>query len=440
MAEQAFLGLRGNGDWVTDQRPKNFREGILYEWPNGDAPLTAMLSKLSSKGTDDPEFNWWTKKLPEQQGAITGLYTNAALTTAVVGAEVSGSVLYIKMAEADTKHFRAGHIVILRYTSDATAAVRAKVLDRVLNGASSYIVVRTLEADDNSSSFNLTNVDNCMIIGNVNPEGGERPEALAYDPTKYYNYTQIVRNSLEMTRTAKKTRLRTGDQYKEAKREALMLHSIEMEKMFIWGEKSEGTGDNGKPERTTQGMIPFIIENAAANVTNFQTVSTLNDIDFTGKTWLDEDGGELWLNAWLEQIFRYGRDEKMAFVGSGTLMNINRLVKAGAEINIVPGAAKYGIRVYTWIHSTGILHMKRAPLFSYNAADRNSMLVFEPQELMERPLDNTFFKSDQNKERNSSSDSGIDGTQEEYITETGMEVHFPDRHGYALGFGATNGG
>lgn len=25
-----FLGMRGTGDWVTDQRPKSWRETILY--------------------------------------------------------------------------------------------------------------------------------------------------------------------------------------------------------------------------------------------------------------------------------------------------------------------------------------------------------------------------------------------------------------------------
>lgn len=53
----AFLGMRGNGDWTTDQRPKNWREAILFRYPNGSAPLTAILSKMGSEKVDDPEFN-----------------------------------------------------------------------------------------------------------------------------------------------------------------------------------------------------------------------------------------------------------------------------------------------------------------------------------------------------------------------------------------------
>ena len=51
----AFLGMRGSGDWVTDQRPKNWREGILHLYPNGMAPLTAILSKMKEEKVDDPE-------------------------------------------------------------------------------------------------------------------------------------------------------------------------------------------------------------------------------------------------------------------------------------------------------------------------------------------------------------------------------------------------
>lgn len=53
----AVLGLRGTGDFSTDERPKNWRETLLYLFPNGDAPLTALLAKMKSEATDDPEFN-----------------------------------------------------------------------------------------------------------------------------------------------------------------------------------------------------------------------------------------------------------------------------------------------------------------------------------------------------------------------------------------------
>ena len=47
----AILGLRGSGDFTADERPKNWREMILYLNPNGEAPLTAFASLLKSEGT-----------------------------------------------------------------------------------------------------------------------------------------------------------------------------------------------------------------------------------------------------------------------------------------------------------------------------------------------------------------------------------------------------
>ena len=53
----AFMGMRGTGDWATDERPKNWRQGILFLYPTGSAPLTGLLSKMGEEVVTDPEFN-----------------------------------------------------------------------------------------------------------------------------------------------------------------------------------------------------------------------------------------------------------------------------------------------------------------------------------------------------------------------------------------------
>lgn len=58
---EVVAGLRGTGDFATDERPKNFREMILKRNPNGTAPLTALLAKMKKESVDDPEFAWWDK-------------------------------------------------------------------------------------------------------------------------------------------------------------------------------------------------------------------------------------------------------------------------------------------------------------------------------------------------------------------------------------------
>jgi len=40
----AFMGMRGTGDWATNQIPENFEQFIMHEFPNGSASLYAMQS------------------------------------------------------------------------------------------------------------------------------------------------------------------------------------------------------------------------------------------------------------------------------------------------------------------------------------------------------------------------------------------------------------
>lgn len=425
-----FLGMRGTGDWATDQRPKSWREFILYEYPNGSSPLTAIMSKLGSEKVDDPEFNWWTKTLPTQAATITGVYTDSLMSSAYTSGGVAGSIIYVKCSEDDISHFRAGHQVLLRDVSDYDVDVNGKVVAVQKNGASSCITVKLLEADTTTAqSHDLSNADRILVIGNINPEGATMPEAVAYDPTKIYNYTQIFRTPLDITRTARRTKLRTGDAYKEAKRECLELHSIEMEKAFIWGIRTENIGSNGKPERTTRGLIDIIKTYASTNVNDF----TLNT-SYSGDTWIAS--GEDWIDFYLERIFRYGKGEKLCLAGSGALLGLNKIGKTYGQWTFTPQTKSYGIQVVEWVTPFGKINIKTHPLFSYEEANRYSMVIYEPENLKSRIIDDTTFYSD--AEKQNTGYTRKDGTNEEYLTEIGLEFHFPSGWGYLNGVGQDN--
>lgn len=425
----AFLGMRGTGDWGADERPLNWRQGILYLYPNGMAPLTALLSMMGEESVDDPQYHWWTKLLAEQKATVTGVWTDALLTAAYVSGGVAGNTLYIQMAEADADEWRVGHQALLRDASHQDVDVNAKVTAVLKNGASSYIACKLLEDDDNGASTDLSDCDTALIIGSINAEGAPIPDAIAYNPVKWYNYTQIMRTPLEITRTAKLTKLRTVMAYKEAKREALELHSIEMEKAFLWGIRSENTGSNGKPERTTWGLIPATRDGNPAGVDDY----SLN-ASYSGQTWVE--GGEDWLDEKLEIIFRYGSNEKLGFAGSGALLGINRLAKTYGHINMTPTSAAYGMKVLSWITPFGTLHIKTHPLFSYDATTRNSMVVFEPRMLKYKYISDTMYKSDPALKQ--AGHTGYDGLKEEYLTECGLEYHHPTKFGYLTGLNVDN--
>ena len=430
-----FLGMRGTGDWVTDQRPLNWRQQIMYLYPNGMAPLTAILSMMGSESVDDPQFHWWTQEQTAVMGAVAGVWTLPDLSVAYAGGGVVGDVIYIQITTLLANRIREGHQILLRDVSDWRVDVTGKVIGVTIGAINAVLAIRLLEADDNAGvgGNDLQDCDAFKIIGNMNPEGGEMPDAIALNPVKVYNYTQIFRTPLSITRTARKTKLRTGDQYQKMKSEALEMHSWEMELAFLWGIATENIGDNGKPERTTKGVINFIRQYAAANCDDY----SLNPA-YTGQTWAV--GGELWLKAMLEQIFRYGAEEKLCLCGSGFLLGIDALAQSSGQINLQPGAKTYGMQIREWVTPFGSIYMKTHPLFSHDATTRNMGIILEPKELEYKYIDDTSFYGE-NSSKSHPEGYGqrrIDGTNEEYLTECGLEFGLPQKCGVIYGVGVDN--
>ena len=428
-----FLGMRGSNDWVEDQRPMNWRQQIMYLYPNGSAPLTAILSMMGSEKVDDAQFHWWTQEQSAVGGAIIGIFTTPALDVAYVDSGVAGDILYATVTTALANRIRKGHQILLRDASDYRVDVVGKITEVVRGGSVSTLAIKLLEDDDNSEDHDLSDCDTFKIIGNINPEGGEMPDAIALNPVKVYNYTQIFRTPLSITRTARATKLRTGDQYQKAKSEALEMHSWEMELAYLWGIRTENIGDNGKPERTTMGVINFIRQYAAINCDDY----TLNT-DFTGDAWVT--GGEIWLKAMLERIFRFGAGDKLCLCGSGFLLGIDALAMTGGQVNLQPGQKSYGMEIREWVTPFGSIYMKTHPLFSYDATTRNMGVILEPKELSNKFIDDTAFYGESNSKDHPEGygQRRIDGTNEEFLTEAGIEFGLPQKCAVLNGVGLPN--
>jgi len=427
-----FLGMRGNDDWVADQRPMNWRQQILYLYPNGSAPLTAILSMMGSQSVDDPQFHWWTQSQSAVSGAVAGVFTLPDLSVAYAAGGVAGDIVYVQITTVLGNRIREGHQILLRDASDFTVDVVGKVTGVTRGAVNTVLAVKLLEADDNSTTHDLSDCDNFKIIGNINPEGGEMPDAIALNPVKVYNYTQIFRTPLSLTRTAKKTKLRTPDQYQKAKSEALEMHSWEMELAFLWGIRTENTGDNGKPERTTMGVINFIRQFAPLNCDDFSTNAT-----YAGLAWAAAAGGLLWFDNMLEQIFRFGATEKLALCGSGAILGLQRLALVHGQIQLQNVPKAYGMEILRWVTPFGSIYLKTHPLFSHDATTRNMMVLLEPKELTYRYIDDTQFYNEANAKSHPEGYGGkrLDGTNEEFLTECGLEFGLSEKCAVLNGVG-----
>lgn len=436
----AYFGMRGSGNWSADERPKNWRQKILELYPNGDMPLTGILSKSKTKPTDDPEYNWWEEALASQAGDLNddGVYTDSSLSTAYTSSDsVSvGDTLYIKVGSDTANQIRKGHLVMLRFydstAPDNSRSKRGKVTNRAVNGDNSMIAVKMREADS-ASATNLSTANRIIVIGNSNSEGATMPDGIQYDPTKRVNYTQIFRTPLRFTGTALNTNLRTSDPYKRQKARILKYHGIEMERALIWnGSPYEGTGNNNMPEREAGGLINWIETYASDNTDNYVTSADVS----ASTTWTN--GGKDWLDYQFEKIFKYGRQRKLALCGTGALNAINSLAAQYGDINLTPTTKAYGLAVNEWITPFGNLDLMIHPLFSHEKTETDSMLIVEPENITLRPLQgrDTKYKKDDRLERGGA--GGVDGIEEEFLTEIGWEIWHPQTMGYLTGLGNTH--
>jgi len=393
----SIAGLRGTGDWATDERPKNFRETILWRQPNGMTPITALLSKMGDESTNDPEFAWWEEQLNSiRVQETTGLSSAAASTTLTASGGglydlVAGDLLLVEKADQTT--YDNEIIEVASVASDTSATVTRGASGTTRDGipANAYL----------------------LKIGNVFAEGTGAPTASGRNPSKLYNYTQIFKTVYDITETAANTHTRTGDPIQNDKKRRMFDHSIAMEWAFIFGVKSETTGSNGKPKRYTQGLRKSI----TTNVTVFATTPTVT-------TFL----------AAISPCFNYtsgAGDERIVFCGNDAMNGLNLMVAnaTNARINFGETVRVYGMQLQKYVLPQGTLYVKSHPLLNTHARYSKSMLVIDPSALKYRYLKGRDTKFVDNIQANDE-----DRKKGMWLTECGLEVHHEKTMAYLGNF------
>jgi hypothetical protein len=414
----AQLGMRGTSTWSANENPESWREAILYLYPNGKAPLTALLSKLKNVKENNTHFHWFMKKAVSGSGVATDVYSDELVTAYVSGA-VKGSEVWVGITAAYAARLRTGVLVMIRQiTRQAYDTVGRVVSVQRGSGTTSFIKIKLLE-DDNGSLATAT--PTVMMIGNSNPEGSGHPEAVQTVPTEAEQYMQIWRNTLSLTRTALQTKLRTPDQYAAAKRECLEDHSMAMEMSLYYSIMGYGVGINGQPERTTGGIRNLIKLYAPDNIVDVARTATLST---SGDKW--EQYGKTAMDAMIRQSFLWGASqEKLVLCGDGALAGIQQMVEANAQYTITRGEAAYGIKISQLVTPFGTWNLLKAPLMTLETSETNNMLVLEPADMQFRYLQDTIFLPDVTMGKGGI--AALDGKIEGYLTEGGLAIDFPEK-------------
>lgn len=412
----SIQGMRGTGNYTSDERPKDFRETILWLDPNGQTPLTALMSKMGSESLTDPEFYWFEEEQNHVRLVTHGSPILAATTTLTVvasGTAVSTGALSAPLGTllmVMNPYGIVGGEEIMRVSATPTTDT-GLVVTRGANG--------TTPADIPANSL-------LVSLGTAFGEGTLAASPAFRNPTRFENYAQIFKTAYELTNTDKATKKRTGDSKKNDQKRKMFDHATAMEYAYLFGRKHQDTDpSNGKPRRATQGILRFI----QSNVTKFKGTPGAGETAWSEDTFIEA----------LEPAFNYKAagvgNERICFCGNGALTEINKLVTAtgkNTRVNYDGIVQYYGMNLQRWIIPQGTVYLYSHPLFNTDPVLRYSLLGINPGGIKDRYLRKT-------KAEDNIQEKGQDSDKGQWLTESGVELHHEKTHFYMSNLGAKLG-
>jgi hypothetical protein len=321
---------------TTDYVAKSFAGMITRLMPNGQAPLFGMTSMLQSETALQVEHGFFTKTMIFPSMNLDAAVANATDTVFTVASTTNLLVGMLMRAES-TKE-----VVLINQILSST---QVSVVRGVGTTAAAAV------ADD----------VNFYQIGNAFEEASVRPNALAVNPVRITNYTQIFRNTWALSGSAAATQVIAGEStIAENRQDCAGFHAADIEKGIIFGQKSQGTR-NGQPFRTMDGLIN-ILSTLSYYPSSYSAVNVTTAGGTTNYTQLE---------AALDPVFNQVTDpkagnERLLFVGSTARKVINNIGRLNSTYFIQNGATSYGLQFGSFNIARGSFRMVEHPLFNSN--------------------------------------------------------------------------
>lgn len=376
-----IAGLRGTGDWGTDERPKDFRESILFYNPNGTAPIFALTGKAGKKTVTDPQFFWWSEPNTLWRSVTSGALLSSD-TTMTLAASTDPTTTTPGALWSAATHLKQGDLIMIEPATDVPAysptTNEIVQVDTILSDTQ-FTMLRGAGGTTAAAIASGTNV---FLIGSAFAEGTGAPRAVTRNPIKYTNYTQIFKDTYELTGTVTETFARTGDPWSNDKKRKMFDHARAIEEAILYGLPSETTGSNGKPMRTMGGIRQFLPGStaAASSPISNTTVWTVGGTAGTNTPPTPTTVFSL-LDA-VEPVFDIdteGGDTRIMFAGNQAIVELNKVLQTSTNlrINFSQEIKVYGLDFKELILPRGRILLRSHPLLSRHPLYRKSGFILD---------------------------------------------------------------
>ena len=395
----AVAGLRGTGDWGADERPKNFREMIMWRNPNGVTPLFALMSKVGKQSTSDYEFNWWDEPVTIIRLQVNFAAGYGAGDTLITVDTADPSTSAPELAWGNATHLTEGDILMVEPANEANWATTEYLKVVSVQSATQFTVLRSMLG---STAAAIADDRFLLKVGSAFGDGTSEPKATSRNPVKYTNFTQIFKTTYDITGRAVNTTIRTGDPLANEKKRRSTDHSKDIEFAMMFGRKSESIDSNGKVISTTDGLRRQIPSDTTTIFGGALTVNSFLDAAYKVFNW-ESDAG----------------NSRVMLCGNGALNIMNKTFRGdtNTEIQFMGKMKQYGMEMMEVGLPQGSLYLKTHPLMNRHATYTNAAFLVDFSALKWRPMkgrDTKFNDNIQNK--------GEDAQRGYWMTDAGLQV------------------
>jgi len=372
-------GIFNTGNFTQDLAAKSFAAMITRLMPNGNAPLFALTSMLTSETAVQVEHGFFSKTMIFPEMTSDGGNTSGATTLDV----------------ADTTNILPGMIMRVEETGE----------NFIVNTVPDGVSVTVTRSVGTVSAAAITDGDSFYQVGSAFEEASDRPTANNIIPVRVTNLTQIFRNTWSISGSADATSVIAGDSTDaESRQDCAALHASDIEKALFFGQKSSGTR-NGHPFRTSAGLIAMI-----EDISFYPPIYGSTTNAFTAGATTDWSQ----LLGMLDPVFNQATDpkgsaERVLFCGGSAKLVINEIGRLNGSYQLMDGQTNFGLEFSTLTTPRGKFRIIEHPLFNTNL-DWSKMAVavdlptFRLAYLQGRQTQNMEF----NTSGNQAADNGID--------------------------------
>ena len=453
---QAGAATPGGISIDDTRRVFNFGDRVAELAPQ-QSPFFVYLSKVAKKATNDPVFKFLEQRHSWQRrdfrvveafdpgaevvgtaldggddlhiGQYYDEYGRISSTSHCVRAIVPGCIIAVANDDGDVRRFKVSESATVEENSNSAASNGLYIShDTNFGGAGTGMTEITGEAltplGDAIAAAEAFAVD-CkgQIIGSAWAEGTDTP--LGWEDKLYDSegYTQIFKTGMSVfSGTSLATEYRgIKNEFQRIWTDKLMEHKMDIEQAMLFGSGATANDQStSAPTRYSHGIVPYTSSNGKVYTMSYASSGYDAFLDAMEDFFAPEggnSGNKLVLAS--RKVITY-----LNKLGQGSFMN-NTVGSSTYRLDVdnVPGAFGHTVTKVNTIF--GDLHFVQEPLLRGPWEDY--CVAVDLKNVAYRPLVGNGMSRDTYIETNVQ-DNGVDGRQDQVITEAGLEISLPETH------------